>query len=140
MLFLALTVALSLFAIAGLHLFWGLGGQWGARATLPKKADGSLLFRPGIAACFVVAAGLCAMAWQVLAQRGIVTSPLTMAWSVKLHWACAAIFALRCLGDFKYAGLFRRVRGTDFAVMDAKFFTPLCALYAVAFVALALKN
>ena len=137
---LALLVAGSLLAIAGLHLYWGVGGRWGASATLPKKADGSLLFLPGLAACFVVATGLCAMAWVVLTRQQVVASPLTMAWSLKLHWAFAAIFALRCLGDFRYMGLFRQVRETDFAVMDTKFFTPLCAFYVVAFVTLAQKK
>jgi hypothetical protein len=80
------------------------------------------------------------MAWLVLAQRGIVASPVAEGRSVKLHWAFAAVFALRCLGDFRYVGLFRCVHGTDFAVMDAKFFTPLCALYATAFVTLALNS
>jgi hypothetical protein len=59
---------------------------------------------------------------------------------MRLHWAIAVVFALRCLGDFRYVGLFRRVRGTDFAAMDAKLFTPLCGVYALAFVTLALDG
>ena len=38
------------------------------------------------------------------------------------------LFVLRSIGDFKYAGLFKKIKNTEFAKMDTKFFTPLCLL------------
>jgi hypothetical protein len=42
-----------------------------------------------------------------------------------------AVFAIRALGDFKYVGFFKKVKNTDFAINDTKYFTPLCAFVAV---------
>jgi Protein of unknown function (DUF3995) len=46
-------------------------------------------------------------------------------WSV---WAIAAIFLLRAIGDFRYVGFFKKERGSKFAKMDTKFYSPLCLL------------
>ena len=43
----------------------------------------------------------------------------------------ATLFALRAVGDFRYVGLFRRVRGTPFARWDQWLFTPLCVSIAL---------
>jgi hypothetical protein len=45
----------------------------------------------------------------------------------------AVILLLRGIGDFRYVGLFKRVRDTPFARMDSRVYTPLVlALAAVA--------
>ena len=41
-------------------------------------------------------------------------------------WVLAAVFALRAIGDFRYIGIFKRVRGTRFARNDSLYFSPLC--------------
>lgn len=49
-------------------------------------------------------------------------------------WALALVLLLRAIGDFRYVGLSKRVRRTQFAVLDTRFFTPLClVLSALAF-------
>jgi hypothetical protein len=35
---------------------------------------------------------------------------------------------LRAVGEFRYVGLFKRVRGTKFAVLDTFVYSPLCLL------------
>jgi hypothetical protein len=135
---LALVVACTLALIAGLHLFWAFGGSWGSRAAIPTKEDGRPIFSPSPFACVVVAGGLLAVAWMCIAHFALSTPIVSVFVASKLFWVLGAVFALRVLGDFRYVGLFRRVRGTDFAMMDAKFYSPLCAVYSAAFIAFAL--
>jgi hypothetical protein len=134
---LALTVAGTLALIAGLHIFWAFGGSWGRRVALPKKEDGHLLFSPGFLGCFVVAGALLAVASLCVARFSLSPALVSPSLATKFFSAMAVIFTLRFVGDLRYFGVFRKVRHTDFAVMDAKLFSPLCGLYAVAFVTLA---
>jgi hypothetical protein len=39
--------------------------------------------------------------------------------------------ALRALGEFRYIGFFKRVRGTPFARMDSRYYSPLALLLGV---------
>lgn len=41
-------------------------------------------------------------------------------------WLIAIIFLLRAMGDFNYVGFFKKVRETDFAINDSKYYSPLC--------------
>ncbi|WP_038163804.1 DUF3995 domain-containing protein [Verrucomicrobium sp. BvORR106] len=135
---LAFIVAGSLLVITGLHVYWALGGRWGGEAALPRKADGTLLFKPGVAGCFVVALGLAATAGVCAVRFTLRLPPVGLSVATWTFWVMTAVFALRVLGDFQYVGLFRKVRTTDFAAMDAKVYTPLCAGYALAFATLAM--
>lgn len=132
----ALILAMGFAFIAFLHAYWGVGGTWGAQAALPKKEDGSLLFRPGRFACFVVAAGLLGFAYLPLAQVGWVPSLLGAKMNTQVLAGVAVIFILRAIGDFQYVGFFRRVKRTDFGRMDAVLYTPLCVVFALALGAL----
>lgn len=132
---LAFIVAGSLLVIAGLHVYWAFGGRWGGEAALPRKADGTLLFKPGVAGCLVVALSLAAIAGVCAVTMRL--PPVGLSVATWIFWVMTAVFALRVLGGFQYVGLFRKVRTTDFAAMDAKVYTPLCAGYALAFTTLA---
>lgn len=41
--------------------------------------------------------------------------------------ALALIFAVRAIGDFRYVGFFKHIRGSRFARMDTMCYSPLCA-------------
>jgi hypothetical protein len=43
----------------------------------------------------------------------------------------AAGLLARTVGDFKYVGLFKRVRGTPFARLDTLLYSPLCLLLSL---------
>ncbi|EGD05771.1 hypothetical protein B1M_04736, partial [Burkholderia sp. TJI49] len=43
----------------------------------------------------------------------------------------ALIFAVRAVGDFRYVGFFKRIRGSRFARMDTLCYSPLCAALAL---------
>lgn len=122
---LALIEVTVLLALAGLHLFWAGGGRWAASAVLPERA-GTPVFRPGPLMTLGVAGALMA-AVLLLAARAGLNTPLALPPSVATvgSWLVAGAFLLRALGDFRYVGLFRRVKDTPFAERDARLFTPV---------------
>lgn len=120
-----------LIALSVLHLRWAFGGRAEGPA-IPSRADGTPLFRPGPLASLSVAGALALAAAIVLARGQLMPADAQSA-AVRLGtWGVAIAFAARTVGEFRYVGLFRRVRGTPFARWDAWVFTPLCAVIAAA--------
>lgn len=133
---LARAVAAVLFVLAALHVVWVARGR-SASATIPTRADGTPLFRPGPASTLLVAAALALAGALVLARVSAPANALGARWIPVSTWMLAAVFALRCVGEFRYVGLFKRERSTRFARWDTWLFTPLCAALAIAIAVLA---
>lgn len=131
----AILIAL-LAALAALHFYWAFGGRRGLEAAVPTRppetsTSGNLsgsppLFTPGPAATAAVGFALLAAAVLVLAVVRSVVLPVSDAVLRGGVWLLAAVFLLRAVGDFRYVGLFKRVRGTRFAHLDTRVYTPLC--------------
>ena len=49
-----------------------------------------------------------------------------------LPWISFVVFLLRSVGDFKYSGLFKKVKFTTFAFWDNWLVIPLCAINSMA--------
>lgn len=131
-LFLSIAVAAVLVTLALVHVYWALGGRAGAAATVPMRAGGAPVFVPGRTATLVVAVALGMAAVLVLGRAGVaprVLPAVAYRWGA---WVLGAVFALRSVGDFRYMGLFKRQRGTRFAALDTRLYTPLCAALAAA--------
>jgi Protein of unknown function (DUF3995) len=62
--------------------------------------------------------------------------PWYISWARLALLVVMTLFLLRAVGDFRYAGLFKKVRGTRFAKADDRLFTPLCIGVAVLLVVL----
>jgi hypothetical protein len=45
-------------------------------------------------------------------------------------WGIAAVLLIRAIGDFRYAGLTKRINDTSFARKDTRFYTPFCLALA----------
>jgi hypothetical protein len=133
---LALALASVLFALAALHLYWMVVGVSGGRA-LPERADGALPLRPGRTASFAVALALSIAGVIVLGRAGLAFAAVPRVLSHVGTWGIAATFAARTIGEFRYVGLFKRVRSTAFARWDTWLFTPICATLACAAAVLA---
>lgn len=129
-LLLAFAIAATLLALAGLHFYWAMGGRWGAASALPEHVSGQPVFRPSPLATGVVALGLLAAALVVLAAGWYRVPGLPSAWVEPATWGLAGLFGLRAVGDFRYVGFGKRVRGTRFAMLDTRFYSPLCAALA----------
>ncbi len=120
-------VAIALVAIAALHVFWGSRGQLGRSAVVPER-DGKPLFVPTRVACFSVAALLVAAAWLLLVGGGLLPN-LGPPWLATVGPVGVGLVLLaRAIGDFRYVGFFKTVRASRFAVLDTRFYSPLCAL------------
>ncbi len=121
--------ATVLAGLAALHVYWAAGGRRGLAAAIPQRADGRAAFAPSAALTLLVAAALLGAAALLASTAGWLPAlPLAR----ELSLAVAAVFALRMIGDFRFCGLFRRVRRGTFARQDAALYTPLCAALATA--------
>jgi hypothetical protein len=123
----SVVAATVLGAVALVHFGWALGMRWGIGVAIPT-VDGRRAFAPPRWLTALVALGLAAgaaLAWR--ASGG------SAQWASGLCALGAAVFALRTVGDFRTAGLFKRVYGTPFARWDDALFTPLCAVLSACF-------
>ena len=133
----ALSAAATLIVLALIHLYWAVGGAVGRMAAVPMRANGTPVIRPGPAATLAVAVGLAGVAIAVLVRVQLIPEvgpPALYRWGAR---AAGVAFALRVIGEFRYVGLFKRVRGTRFARWDGALYTPLCAALSAAILYLA---
>ena len=121
-----------------LHLYWAAGGRQGMVAVLPDL-DGRTLFVPGAVAALIVAALLAAAAVLVAERAGFGPGWVPLALVRPGIWGVALVMLLRAVGDFRYLGFFKQVRGSRFALLDSRIFSPVALLLGLgsAWVALA---
>ncbi|MEO5582962.1 MAG: DUF3995 domain-containing protein [Saprospiraceae bacterium] len=120
------------------HFYWSFGGKKGREAAIPNSMDGSKLFNPGFLSTMVVAVGLLSFALYVLIKINLLTVHIPD-WILRYGLiAIALIFILRAIGDFKYIGFFATIKPSDkfgkpsqFAIMDKKYYSPLCLLIGI---------
>jgi len=125
-----------LLAVAVVHVYWAVGGKAGIDAAIPTDpsagGNGRKALSPGALMTALVAGALVAAAGLVAARIGLFALPLP-AWLIQAGCAVLALtFLARAIGEFRYVGFFKRVRGTRFARMDAVLYSPLCLLLAIA--------
>ena len=133
----AIIAATTLSVIAGAHLYWAAGGQAGSSAAIPQ-ANGEPLFRPGRGATVLVATGLFALAGLALWRDGLILLPLPFFIAKIGAWLATLVFLVRAIGDFKYLGWSKRVRGSRFARLDDVVYAPLCLMLAICFAVLSI--
>lgn len=126
---------MMLIGIGAIHVYWAFGGTWGVNVVLPKSTaqDSQAAFLPGKALTLIVAFLLFSAALLLTLQGGLlalVQPNFLVKWGC---WACFAVFGLRVVGDFKYFGLFKKVRNSHFSVYDTYLYTPLCLWLCITF-------
>ncbi|QMV40271.1 DUF3995 domain-containing protein [Cohnella cholangitidis] len=132
-----LTFAILLL-ISGLHFYWAFGGKWGGQAVIPSKIGGGALFRPRTAETVGVAVIMLAVGLMLLAQSELINIEVP---NQVTRWGClfcGFVFLIRAVGDFKYMGFAKKIKGTPFAANDTRFYSPLCVYLAAVFAAVAL--
>jgi hypothetical protein len=132
-----LLVSGVLFAIAMLHVYWAFGGRTGMIFAVPSR-DGEPLFRPSRASTLAVAFALLAAGAVALDAGHLLAWRLPRPVALVGCMALAVVFVARAVGERRYIGFFKQVRGTSFAWWDTRVFSPLCAAVGVAFVILAI--
>jgi len=127
-----LLLTLVFILIALLHINWGLGGKWGLNGTLPIDRDRiSNVRNPGPLAFVIVILGLLCMAGLCGIKAGLVNIPIPDIIDRYGLTMIATIFLLRVIGEFKYIGLFKKIKSTEFARKDTKYYIPLCLMIAI---------
>lgn len=131
----ALMFGAAVLGIAALwHFYWAFGGTKGLTLAVPRRPasaghDAGPAFQPvpaatGLVACAIlVIAGLYAALALGAFSGTHFEKPATIAAAL-----IGCVFMMRAIGDFRYVGLFKRVTGTDFAVADTHYYTPLCLI------------
>jgi len=133
-------VSATFMALALWHFFMAFGGLSSAAAGAVPSVAGKPVFVPSAGSTAAVGTVLLLFAALVAATAGLVPPPLPMRWMAGLSYALAAGLLARTVGDFKYVGLFKRVRGTPFARLDTLLYSPLCLVLALGVASVALGS
>jgi hypothetical protein len=128
---LAVILSVALLAIAGVHLYWGLGGFWPAYdndslvgmvvGLTPGNAMPPLWACVVMAICVmvpVVAVLLIAFGWRLALPRLFAWIPTAALWS------CVFVFVTRGLAT--YTPIFDAAQSTAFFDLNRMFYGPLC--------------
>ncbi|MFI5181915.1 MAG: DUF3995 domain-containing protein [Thermoanaerobaculia bacterium] len=129
-------LASTLVFLGGLHVYWALGGRWGKAAAIPQ-VGGQPAFTPSRLMTLLVALALFGAAFIAVIRGYFLLSSFP---GSPAHWTCIALgllFLLRAIGEFRLVGFFKRVRGTPFATLDTRLFSPLSLLIAIGFLYIA---
>ncbi|MBT9187671.1 DUF3995 domain-containing protein [Zobellia russellii] len=122
---LSLILFLIFVVLGGFHFYWLFGGLWGLEKAIPTKDGLSSLAIPKIAT-FFVAVVLVLFGLLYLIKSGLLTIDGPN-WIINYaYWFIPSLFILRAIGEFKYVGLFKKIKHTTFANADSKVFIPLC--------------
>jgi len=132
--------------IALLHIYWGFGGLWPAETVRDLidtvMGDSRMTAMPPMGATLIVAA-LIATAGYIALERAKIAQWLPRWMSTMGTWVLFAVFALRGVSSFLFAG---GVYGNSvtlsepFATYDVWIYGPLCLLIAAGFLFLSLKK
>jgi hypothetical protein len=138
---LALALSVTLLAIAGIHIYWGLGGFW------PGNNEASLVDMvigmpagtpiPPLWACAVVAVCLIVPAGAALILAGLFPNffPQWLAWApAAALWVSALVFLARGVSTY-VSPLVESARATAFYALDRMIYAPLCIALGAALIA-----
>jgi hypothetical protein len=132
-------VSIAFVVLALWHFRMALMPASGESGAMPSVA-GKPLFVPSARATAAVGFVLLLFACLVAATGGLVhvgVPPRLLTWS---SFALALGLLARAIGEFKYVGFFKRVRGSRFAKLDTLLYSPLCLLLAVGVAVVAQHN
>jgi hypothetical protein len=137
---LPLLLSLVFLILALWHFRMALLPAGGANGGAVPSVGGKPLFVPSAGATVAVGLLLLGCAGLVAATAGMI--PVSVPLRV-LHWLSLALalgLLARAIGEFKYLGFFKSVRGSRFASLDTFVYSPLCLLLAIGVAIVALRT
>ena len=117
--------------LSSLHFYWAFGGTLWYEDVLPTNSTGSKRMNPSVMATLIVAFGILLLVFVTLGNQGIWDGHIKGKYFRYGALLISITFFIRALGDFKFIGFFKTVKGTKFAINDIRFFSPLCVFIAV---------
>jgi hypothetical protein len=132
----ALGLALLLWSLAVLHLYWGRGGLWPAQDefSLARQVVGAPGIRamPSPSACYAVGALLFFAGLWPLATVGVLPALFPAELMLLAGYGLTALFLAR--GAAAYLNLFRQHFPEEpFATLDRRLYGPLCLFIGTGF-------
>lgn len=123
--------------IAGLfHFYWAFGGDIGIDKVIPTK-DGKALLNPGKLLTLIV--GLVLFGFALIAYLLNFHDLNSISYGkyiIYSGWFLSGIFIIRAIGDFNAVGFFKKIKSTEFAKFDTKYFAPLTLCWSIVFAVL----
>ena len=120
---------LAFVMIAVWHVYIAAVRDAGLSWAVPSR-EGRPLFRPSRGATLLVAVLLLFFAALVASCAGLWHVGIPHRVLLWLSYALVLGLVGRAVGDFRYVGFFKRIRGSAFARLDSLIFSPLCLLLA----------
>jgi hypothetical protein len=136
---LAIAVCAVFLVLALWHFRMALVPATGVSGAVPSL-NGRPLFVPSKGATVAVAIALVSFAALVAETAGLLPPVLPRRALIWLSYGLALGLIGRAVGEFKYVGFFKRVRGSRFAKLDTLVYSPLCLLLAVGVALVALHS
>jgi hypothetical protein len=140
---LPLLLGLVFLALALWHFYRAFAPSSGETAAVPS-VGGKPLFVPSTGATLAVGVVLVLFAALVGATGGLLPAGFLAGIPAPvlrgLSYALALGLLVRAIGDFRYVGFFKRIRGSRFARMDTLVYSPLCLLLALGVAVVALRR
>lgn len=130
-LFLKLVLTVVFLILSVIHFNWSFGGKYGFEKALPTKEDGTRVLNPKKFDSAIIGIVLLFFAVYYLIKANILLVDLPNWMLNYIGWIISSIFIVRAIGDFKYAGFFKKIKNTVFGIADTKHFSPLCIFVGI---------
>jgi len=108
--------------ISVIHIYWASGGKWGIKSAIPENENGPLFEATPLPTFVIASLFACGVLLVALDAARIHLFVLQN----YLYPLIVIVFASRAIGEFRYVGLFKKIRDTDFARNDNRIYVPLC--------------
>lgn len=125
-----LTAAFIFFLASAVHTYWALRpSPKGTSTALPSLANRAA-FRPSRKLTLLVAFGLSVCGLLLLGKLAYLGTILPSKFYNYALQLLTLILIFRVIGDFRFIGIFKKIKDTPFARMDTLVYIPLCLILA----------
>lgn len=122
---LSIILIITFIILSIIHFYWAFGGKMGIDKALPTDEKGKKVLNPKMLETLIVGLGLFLFAAYYFLKLDFLLDNLHPLIDHYAGWLISSIFILRAIGDFNYIGFFRKVKRTEFAILDKKYYSPL---------------